>query len=204
MNKISLYGTVISNPEFSHKVLGENFYEFYLEVKRISGIVDTLKCVASELFIKDIIIGEMIRFDGEIRTFNIHLENGKTKLDVFTFVTSNPETISEDFEIYVSNSATIEGFICKKSDCRQTPNGREVTDMLIAVNRGYGKSDYIPAICWGRNAHRCDTFQVGDAVRLEGRLQSREYKKRIGEDEYETRTAYEFSAKSIEIIVGEV
>ena len=198
MNKILLNGVVNSEKEFSHEVLGEKFYKFYLKTTRISGVKDTIKCVASELYVEDVNVGTNLKIEGEIRTYN-NTENEKRKLDVFVFVTEKPE-VTENLDSNVTNEGIIEGYVCKKTDCRKTPKGREISELIIAVNRPYSKSDYIPCICWGRNAQRGGLLNVGDSVKLKGRLQSRIYVKKLNEKESVEKVAYEFSTRTIEVI----
>ena len=195
MNKIILNGMVSSEVEFSHEVVGEKFYTFFLNTERTSGIADVVKCMIPELYIDDIKVGNNVKLDGEIRTFN-KIEEDRRKLDIFVFVTQKPE-IQEEPEKYITNDGIIKGYICKKMPSRITPNGRHIAEVVVAVNRSYGKSDYIPCITWGRNAERVDRFEIGKPVTLEGRLQSRTYKKCVGEGEYVEKIAYEFSARTI-------
>ena len=195
MNKLTLIGTVDSEKVYSHEVLGEKFYRFQIKTKRTSGTDDVINCVISEIYTEGLEIGSIVKIQCEIRTHNIKSDE-KTSLDIFAFVVDKPEVLDEE-EKYKTNEGAIEGFICKIKPSRVTPAGRVITDMVVAVNRAYGKSDYIPSIVWGRNAQRANTFKVGDAVKLEGRLQSRTYRKCVGEDNYEDRVAYEFSARTI-------
>lgn len=202
-NKINLIGTVTTEPEFSHEVLGEGFYKFYIKCSRKSTSVDTLPVLVSDRFpcFKDIKTGSFVEITGDIRSYNKHTEE-KNKLILTVFARSI--SVVEDVENAVdyceyNNNATLEGYICKPPVYRTTPNGRDIADVMIAVNRPYSKSDYIPCIAWGRNARFVGGLEVGDKIAVTGRFQSREYEKKIG-NEVETRTAYELSVAKIGII----
>lgn len=200
-NKAELAGVILSEPEYSHAVYGETFYLMDIGVARVSGTIDKIRLLISEkLFEKDDeYTGKTVRVSGEYRSFNKH-ENDTNRLLLFLFVNDIEETdhICEDDT--KTNSIELEGSICKEPIYRKTPFGREITDLLIAVNRAYGKSDYIPCIAWGRNAKSAARIEVGTRVRVEGRIQSRGYVKRISETEAENRIAYEVSASRIEVI----
>ena len=198
MNKIYLSATVVSEKEYSHEVIGEKFYSFYVSTARTSGTDDVVKCVASELYVKDVVVGNKLRITGEIRTHN-QVINDKRTLDIFVFVTNSP-LVLEETDMYVTNSAVIEGYVVKKTPVRKTPFGRVIVDLIVAVNRPYGKSDYLPVICWGRTAHRAESFNIGDNIKLDGRLQSRVYQKKLSDGNYIEKTAYEFSVKTAEKI----
>lgn len=195
MNTIKLVGTVKGKPEYSHKVLGEKFYSFTLEVKRKSGTVDSLVCVAPELLINNIEENSRIEINGEIRTRSVEDENGKKHLSLSVFCNSI-EVTDEDYD---ANEVEVVGFTCKKATLRETPNGREVSECLIASNRERvsHKSDYIPFIAWGRNAHRLYETNVGQKLNLTGRLQSRVYKKTLENRLEEYKTTYELSVSSL-------
>lgn len=194
-NKITLCGTVLGEPKFNHEVFGEKFYSFTLCVKRLSGQTDELPIMLSERLMYDIDIsdGKRLKIEGQIRSYNIMVEN-KSRLQIETFAREIFEYEGDDI-----NSIYIEGFVCKTPVYRVTPFSREIADLLVAVNRAYGKSDYIPAICWGRNARYCQKISVGDPIVIEGRLQSREYQKRIDEETVITRTAYEVSVSKFAV-----
>ena len=198
MNKINLSATVVSEIEFSHEVVGEKFYEFYVRTDRMSGKSDEFKCVASELYVNDVVLGNKLKIIGEIRTHS-QVENGKNTLDIFVFVTNEPQVL-EETDLYITNIGILEGYIVKKAPVRETPLGRTIIDLIVAVNRPYGKSDYIPVICWGRNAYRVQTFNVSDKIKLDGRLQSRKYQKVLEGGSTIEKTAYEFSVKTVEKI----
>ena len=194
MNKIVLAGLVTEEPTFSHEVHGEKFYRFSLSSSRMSGTNDILPCTVSEILKKDIDEGTDIKVLGEIRTRNVH-ENDKNHLEITVFV--KEVLLYEEDE----NNVELDGFICKEPTYRETPLGRQVSDLIIASNRERNfKSDYIPCIAWGRNAIRTSECNVGTRVKVSGRLQSREYNKRLDDETYEVRTAYELSASMIDVV----
>lgn len=199
MNKIILKGEVLNKPVYSHEVLKEIFYKFNLSCKRESGNIDIIQCVISEVYINGIEEGKIIELACEIRTRNVPKDNERKALEINAFVMSEPIFCNSEEDIKNVNEVKIEGFVCKKVIYRVTPLGREIADILIASNRNYNKSDYIPCIAWGRNAKKAELIEPGSKVAVEGRLQSREYKKKISEDEYEDKIAYEVSIRSIEI-----
>ena len=201
-NRIKLIGTVISEPVLDHESNNEQFFTFKFEVKRYSGEPDTLSVLISENFLLQNKVAPGIRLDieGQIRSFNkLNKESNKSQLLISVFVLSvkTADTSNDVNDVYLL------GNICKAPTKRTTPFGRIITDMLVAVNRAYGKSDYLPIIIWGRNAVFAENLYVGLRVELVGRLQSREYEKRIDENSTETRTAYEVSASSIKVIEQE-
>jgi single-stranded DNA-binding protein len=197
-NTVTIVGTVKSNPEFSHEMYGEGFYNVYLEVPRLSDISDTLPITVSERLITGVglEVGSKLVVLGQLRSYN-KLMDGSNKLILTIFARDLKQ---DDEEIKNPNQIYLDGFICKKPIYRTTPFGREITDMLIAVNRPYNKSDYIPSIAWGRNARYSENLTVGDRIRVWGRIQSREYQKKLNEDEVITRTAYEVSISKMEIV----
>lgn len=193
MNKIVLAGLVTEEPTFSHEVHGEKFYRFYLSSSRQSGNCDVLMCTVPEIIKNGINEGNMVKVFGEIRTRNVH-EDDKSHLEVTVFV---KEVLLYEKD---ENNVELDGFICKEPVYRETPFGRKITDLIVASNREHFKSDYIPCIAWGRNAIRSSEFNVGTRVKVLGRLQSREYKKKIDDETYEVRTAYELSAYMIDVV----
>lgn len=198
--EVTLSGCIVSKPEFNHEVFGEKFYQLEVRSDRLSGQSDTLLLIISDRLFADvteIVEGYYIKVRGEIRSFNHHDETGKAHLSLSVFV---KELLDDELGEHDVNDVWMRGFICREPGYRTTPMGREISDILIAVNRKYGKSDYIPAICWGRNAKYASNLDVGDEVTVKGRFQSRTYKKRINEDEVEERTAYELSISSINIV----
>lgn len=194
-NQVTLSGCIASDFIFSHEVLGEKFYTAFIAVARDSGAVDMLPALFSERIIDTggSYTNEPITITGSFRSYNQHDEN-KNHLLLYIFV--------DDYEwsggTEKNNTAVLEGFLCKKPVYRKTPLGREIADILLAVNRPYGKSDYIPCICWGRNARYADSLEIGTHIKASGRIQSREYSKRIGENEIK-KTAYELSVNTLEI-----
>lgn len=196
-NSVILGGMVTKEAEYSHEVYGEKFYTIMLQVERDSGIADTLPVLVSDRVykVKELSMGTVLYIKGEYRSFNRHLENtSKLELNVFA------QEIAVEVECENTNANRIEldGYICKEPVYRETPNGREITDLFIAVNRDkYGKSDYIPCIAWGRNARFASRIDVGTHIKVYGRIQSREYQKRISDTELETRIAYEVSISKI-------
>ena len=200
-NNVTVYGTVTSKPEFSHEMYGEGFYTVYLEVPRLSDISDTLPITISERLVQglNIDVGSTLLVEGQLRSYNKYHE-GNNKL-ILTVFARNLKTTDQD--VKNPNQIYLDGYICKKPVYRTTPFGREITDMLLAVNRPYNKSDYIPCIAWGRNARYSENLKVGDRIRIWGRIQSRDYQKKVSEDEVITRTAYEVSISKMEVFGGE-
>lgn len=194
-NRVTVSGEVASEPKFSHEVYGENFFEFDLKITRLSDTYDIVPITISEklMYGNDIRVGNLISGNGQFRSYN-KLEDGKSKLILTVFL--------RDLEPYGScenpNLIEITGYVCKEPVFRVTPFKREICDVLLAVNRTYNKSDYLPCIAWGRNARFVRDFHVGDRVIVSGRIQSREYQKKIGE-EIVTRTAYEVSLSRVEL-----
>ncbi|HHZ01722.1 MAG TPA: single-stranded DNA-binding protein [Tissierellia bacterium] len=202
-NYIKIVGKINSNLEYSHEVFGEKFYEFFIEVPRLSETKDILPVIISERLIHDINmdIGNYIVIEGQFRSYNRY-ENSYNKLLLRVFARDIyvPEENQIDELIKHPNEVFLDGFLCKETKFRTTPFGREITDMLLAVNRSYNKSDYIPCIAWGRNARYCEKLEVGDRIKLWGRVQSRNYQKKNEDDVYETKTAYEVSITKLEHI----
>lgn len=195
-NKIYVEGKIASKPEFSHEMYGEGFYSLMIEVPRLSDSVDLLPVTISERLIDgtQVSVGSDIIIEGQLRSYNKYSDGGnRLILTVFARdISFSDEKTKNPNQIY------LDGYICKKPVYRTTPFGREITDMLIAVNRPYNKSDYIPAIAWGRNARFSEKLIVGDHIRIWGRIQSREYQKKLSEEEVLTKTAYEVSISKME------
>ncbi len=193
-NRVFLMGEIVSEAEFSHEVYGEGFYELYVKVMRLSGQADVLPVTVSERLIEghDLKVGSTICALGQFRSYN-KLEGGRSRLMLTVFVR---ELIGND-GAQNPNSIVLSGYICKPPVYRTTPFNREIADLLVAVNRAYNKSDYIPCIAWGRNARFVQTLKVGDRIALSGRIQSREYTKRLSETEAVTMTAYEVSVSKL-------
>ena len=199
-NQVSIMGKVASEFVFSHEVFGEGFYMLELWVKRLSDSSDRIPVMISERLI-DVTQdyrGEYIQVEGQFRSYNRH-EEKKNRLVLSVFAREVRFVDGEDEKIK-SNQIFLDGFICKPTVYRRTPLGREIADILIAVNRPYGKSDYIPCICWGRNARFASNFEVGGRVQIWGRIQSREYIKRLEGEQTEKRIAYEVSISKLECV----
>lgn len=199
-NLVTISGEIVSEFEFSHEVKGEKFYTAKLSSVRNSGIADVLTIMVSErlVSVKEEWTGRYAKIIGQIRSYNEHAD-GRARCILSIFAREFEEMEALPFMDF-DNNVSFDGFICKPPVYRETPLGREICDIILAVNRAYGKSDYIPCITWGRNAVYASGLEVGTHISLEGRFQSREYKKRISDEEYETRTAYEVSANTIEVI----
>lgn len=197
-NQVSIVGEIISDFQYSHEVYGEGFYMVEVAVSRLSNFSDYIPLMISERLIdtSQSYIGQKVYVTGQFRSYNRH-EELKNRLVLSVFV-REIEFIEEETEEMKSNQILLDGYICKDPIYRKTLLGREIADLLVAVNRSYGKSDYIPCICWGRNARFAARFEVGVHVQIWGRIQSREYVKRLNEDEVEKRTAYEVSVSKIE------
>ena len=192
-NQVTIMGKVATEFSFSHEVFGEGFYMVEVEVKRLSNSEDRIPLMISERLI-DVTqdyTGEYIMVHGQFRSYNRH-EEQKNRLVLSVFV-REISFMEEEPDGTKTNSIWLDGYICKEPIYRKTPLGREIADLLLAVNRPYGKSDYIPCICWGRNARYASNFDVGEHVRIFGRIQSREYVKKLSETQTETRIAYEVS-----------
>lgn len=199
-NQVSIVGEVVSDFTFSHEVFGEGFYMLDVSVKRLSDSCDVIPLMISERLIdvNEDYKGAYIRAAGQFRSYNRH-EEKKNRLVLSVFV-RELEFMEEEVENAKTNQIFLDGFICKTPVYRKTPLGREIADILLAVNRPYGKSDYIPCICWGRNARFASGFEVGGHTQIWGRIQSREYVKKIDEEESERRIAYEVSVSKLEYL----
>lgn len=197
-NKIYLEGDVISQLQFSHEMYGEGFYNFEIEVPRLSDTKDTLLVTVSERLTGNMEIkpGISVVIEGQLRSYNKFVD-GANRL-ILTVFARNIDYCTEKSKN--PNQIFLDGYICKLPVYRTTPFGREISDMLLAVNRAYNKSDYIPTIAWGRNSRFCQTLQIGDNIRVWGRLQSREYQKKISENDVIKKIAYEVSISKMEKI----
>ena len=205
-NHLVLVGKVTSDKRFSHEIYGEKFYIFDLAVPRLSGNADIIPITVSErlLSINELKIDSKIIVEGQFRSYNSYEnERNRLVLTVFAkdikFVENQEEEIEVSKDV-VSNEVILNGYICKKPIYRQTPFGREISDLLLAVNRAYNKSDYIPCIAWGRNARFCENIPVGTEVKIVGRVQSRTYEKKYDDGRVETKVAYEVSVSSLEVV----
>lgn len=201
-NTIELGGTVVSAPELSHEIYEEKFYKFSVETKRLSSMSDILPIIVSERLInvEEIKVGKMLHIVGQVRSYNKQVGE-KSKLVLSVFAKEIEET--EDESILTLNDANFNGYLCKAPIYRKTPLGREISDVLVAVNRSYKKSDYIPCILWGRNAKFSEKLAVGTNVRISGRIQSRKYEKVQEDGTTKEMTAYELSASKFSIVKEE-
>ena len=202
-NKASLVGRIVSELEFSHEMYGEKFYVFDLEVARLSSSTDILPITISErlLFNFNYQIGKYVIIEGQLRSYNRYVEsNNRLVLTIFAREIMIPAAEELQDKLRKPNDIYLDGFICKKPIYRTTPFGREITDILLAVNRPYNKSDYIPCITWGRNARYCENLLVGDHLKIWGRVQSREYQKKLNNGKVETKTAFEVSISKLDHI----
>lgn len=191
-NNVLIKGKIVKLPTYSHTVMGEGFFEMYVEVERLSNETDVLPVTISERLIDDFKLGDKLGIVGQFRSYN-KLDGDKSKLMLTIFVKElvDPEAISE------INQVCLVGYICKEPIYRTTPFGREICDVLLAVNRAYNKSDYLPCIAWGRNARFVRDLGVGEKLEVQGRIQSRKYQKKVDENSTETRVAYEISLSSV-------
>ena len=199
-NQVSIIGEIVSDFQYSHEVYGEGFYMVQVSVSRLSSFVDNIPVMVSERLIDvtQSCIGQYVYVSGQFRSFNRH-EERKNRLVLSVFA-RELELCEPQEADSASNQIYLDGYICKETVYRKTPLGREIADLLVAVNRSYGKSDYIPCICWGRNARFAAGFEVGSHVQIWGRIQSREYVKKVSDTQAEKRTAYEVSVSKIEFL----
>lgn len=207
-NILTLVGKITDEKKFSHEIYGEKFYRFDLEVPRLSGNSDIIPITISERLFKDedLVVGKNVKITGQFRSYNSY-EQEKNRL-ILTVFAKDIEFLNDDEEIkaskdFVSNEVILIGYICKSPIYRETPFGREISDILLAVNRAYNKSDYIPCIAWGRNARFCSKMPVGTEVKIIGRVQSRSYDKKHEDGTVEKRTAYEVSVSNLELVDSE-
>ncbi len=197
-NQVTIIGEVVKDFTFSHDVFGEGFYILEVAVSRLSSSYDIIPLMISErlMDVRQSYLGKKIEVFGQFRSYNRHEEN-RNRLVLSVFV--REARIIEEYDEDVNpNLIVLDGYICKQPVYRKTPLGREIADVLLAVNRPYGKSDYIPCICWGRNARYAQKFCVGGHLKIWGRIQSREYQKKISETEYDKRVAFEVSVSKME------
>lgn len=207
-NHLVLMGKITSEKRFSHEIYGESFYIFDMEIPRLSDAADIIPVTISERLIDEakFCVGKTVIVKGQFRSYNSY-ENERNRLILTVFAKDiifeedmNDEEESEEKKEISSNEVILTGYICKKPIYRQTPFGREIADILLAVNRAYNKSDYIPAIAWGRTARFCQNMEVGTEVKIVGRVQSRTYEKKYEDGTSQTRVAYEVSIGSLEVI----
>ena len=208
-NYLTLVGKVTGEKRFSHEIYGERFFVFDLEIPRLSGNADIIPITVSERLITDEMLmqGKNLLVKGQFRSYNSY-DNEKNRLILTVFAkdvieveeNENDEENEMVKKDMVTNEVVLIGYICKKPIYRQTPFGREIADILLAVNRAYNKSDYIPTIAWGRNARFCQNLEVGTKVKIVGRVQSRMYEKKYEDGTVENRVAYEVSIGSLEVV----
>ena len=205
-NHITLVGKITDEKKFSHEIYGEKFYTFDLSVPRLSGNADIIPVTISERLFKDedLVVDKKVKITGQFRSYNSY-ENEKNRLILTVFAKDIEFLPNQEEEIVaskdlVSNEVVLTGYICKTPIYRQTPFGREIADILLAVNRAYNKSDYIPCITWGRNARYCSKMPVGTEVKVIGRVQSRAYEKKHEDGTVEQKVAYEVSISNLEVI----
>ncbi len=193
-NKLQLTGTITQEPVYSHEVFGEGFYETMITVPRLSDQTDTIPLTISDRLISQngIEVGDKVSIVGQFRSYN-KLDGEKSRLLLTAFV----RDVVDESEIENPNQIDLCGYICKQPVYRTTPFKREICDVLLAVNRAYNKSDYIPCILWGRNARFVQTLPIGSKISVSGRIQSRKYVKNLGDDKVEERVAYEVSVSKV-------
>ena len=199
-NSVTVTGRVAKTPEYSHSHCGEKFYGFVIEVKRLSDALDSINITISEKLLDSVNLrqGAEVEIEGQYRSYNNYSGVGN-KLVLTVFVQSIRQA-DENSDFDNPNKIYLNGYVCKQPVYRTTPFGREITDMIVAVNRAYGKSDYIPCIAWGRNAKYASKFEVGDNVEIWGRIQSRQYIKRLDDGDELIKTAYEISVSRLGIV----
>jgi single-stranded DNA-binding protein len=200
-NMVTISGKIVTEAEFSHEVYGEGFYIVYIQVPRLSDNYDVIPVMFSERLVSpdSIDVGFYLIIEGQFRSYNNYNSNSGHKL-MLTVFAREIEMSDEEVTNRNPNQIFLNGFVCRKPMYRTTPFGREIADILLAVNRAYNKSDYIPCIAWGRNARFAGTFEIGDNIRIWGRIQSRTYQKKLSEDEIEERIAYEISVSKMEVV----
>ena len=199
-NQLTVMGEIVSEFSYSHEIFGEGFYMVDVKVQRLSESHDIIPVMVSErlLDVSENYVGMLICVNGQFRSYNRH-EERKNRLVLSVFA-REIEFLEEVEESSKTNQIYLDGYICKEPIYRKTPLGREIADLLLAVNRPYGKSDYIPCICWGRNARYANGFKVGERCAVWGRIQSREYMKKLDEEHVEKRVAFEVSVSKLELL----
>lgn len=199
-NQAVVCGQIVSGFSFNHETFGEKFYLTYINLERLSTVCDVLPVMVSERLVDTTqnLTGKMVNITGQFRSYNRHDEQGS---HLMLSILAKDINLIDDLAVDVRNNFIyLEGYICKEPVYRETPLGRELTEILLAVNRSYGKADYIPCICWGKNAVKGSSFNVSDKCALKGRIQSRKYIKRLSNDKEEERIAYEVSVVSLEML----
>lgn len=202
-NQAQVTGVIADEFVFNHEIYAEKFYTFTLTIPRLSGTDDSVRVMISERLLSEenYSKGDTVDIEGQFRSYNSYEPSGENRLVLTIFAKDIRKNTGD--KNHNPNILYLNGFICKPPVYRTTPFGREITDLLVAVNRSYNKSDYIPVIAWGRNARYAKTLHVGDNVKVWGRIQSRNYQKRISEDEIITKTAYEVSVNRMELVGDE-
>lgn len=198
-NQVTISGEIASGFNFSHETFGERFYIVNINVQRLSDASDTIPVTVSDRLVdvSDDCIGRFVSVTGQFRSHN--KQDGEKKRLALSVFAREFEFLSENEVCLYDNHVFLDGFICKAPSYRKTPLGREISDLLLAVNRPYGKSDYIPCICWGRNARYVGNLNVGERCVIEGRIQSRQYVKKLYDVGAEDRIAYEVSVSKLEV-----
>lgn len=199
-NKVTISGEIVSGFNFSHELYGENFYIVNVKIHRFSEACDIIPVMVSDRMVdteKDH-TGECVSVTGQFRSYN--KQDGERKILYISLFAREFDLIDVQDECHYDNYIFLDGYICKEPKYRKTPLGREISDLLLAVNRLYGKSDYIPCICWGRNARFASNLNVGTHISVSGRIQSRDYTKRYEDGHEENRTAYEVSVSKIALV----
>lgn len=199
-NQVIISGKIASGFNFSHEIYGEKFFIVYVNVRRMSDSCDIIPVTVSNrsIDVSEDCTGKFVSVTGQFRSYN--KVNGKQRILMLSVFAQEFEIFEEDVEINNDNYISLDGYICKEPVYRNTPLGREIADLLLAVNRSYGKSDYIPCICWGRNARFAGNLEVGTRILLSGRIQSRDYIKQYADGHEEERTAYEVSVSKLEVV----
>lgn len=194
-NIVNLKGRIENNLEFSHEIFGEKFYTTKIKINRLSESYDVLPITVSERLLEEVNLEEdkLVKVTGQLRSYNKNIDN-KNRLVLTIFVR---DMQIEDEDNKDPNNIFLDGYVCKEPVYRKTPLGREITDLLVAINRPYNKSDYIPSIVWGRNAKFAKSLKVGDRIQMWGRVQSREYEKKYQNGESVKKVAYEVSISKI-------
>lgn len=200
-NQVTISGEIASGFNFSHEIFGENFYIVNVKVQRLSDTCDTIPVTVSDRLIdvSEDYTGKYVSVTGQFRSYNKQDEDGEKKHLILSVFAREFDLLSGYDECHHDNYIFLDGFICKEPIYRETPLGREIADLLLAVSRPYGKSDYIPCICWGRNARYVDTLPVGEKIKIVGRIQSRQYIKKFADESTEERIAYEVSVHKLEV-----
>ena len=198
-NVVDMAGWISKAPVFNHEIFGEGFYLLYMDIERLSGNVDCIPVLFSERLIEptEINVGKWFFIKGQFRSYNVTEKNGRHKLKLLVFAR---EIQTQKSEQAFNNDILLDGFVCKAPIYRTTPFGREITDLLFAVNRAYNKSDYLPCVVWGRNAKFCGELPVGSHAKISGRIQSRQYEKKYKDGTVKKNVAYEVSVNTIEVV----